>query len=61
MYRKFLCIFLYFGILYIYKNRQFLFKKRFEVIEKQIFASEKIRNLYNCIYDYAHSFFGEDF
>ena len=22
---------------------------------------EKMRNLGNCIYDYAHSFFGEDF
>ena len=40
---------------------QFLFKKRFEVNEKQIFSSEEMRNSGNCIYDYAHSFFGEDF
>ena len=40
---------------------QFLFKKRFEVIKKQIFFNEKVRNSGNCIYDYAHSFFGEDF
>ena len=40
---------------------QFLFKKRFEVNKKQIFSSEKMRNSGNCIYDYAHSFFGEDF
>ena len=33
-------------------------KIRFEVNEKSI---EKIRNLGNYIYDYAHSFFGEDF
>ena len=49
---------------------QFLFKIRFEVenlkkkceVNKhQIFSSEKMRNSGNCIYHYAHSFFGEDF
>ena len=40
---------------------QFIFKNGFEVNEKQIFSSEKMRNSDNCIYDYAHSFFGEDF
>jgi len=40
---------------------QILFKKRFEVIKKQFFSSEKRRNSGNCIYDYAHSFFGKDF
>ena len=40
---------------------QFLFLKRFEVHEKLIFFSEKMRNLGNCIYVYDHSFFGEDF
>ena len=40
---------------------QFLFKKRFEVNKKQIFFSEKMRNSDNCVYDYAHSFFGDDF
>ena len=40
---------------------QFLFQKRFEVNKKHIFNSEKMRNLGNCIYDYAHSFFGKDF
>ena len=40
---------------------QILLKRRIEVIEKQIFSSEKMRSLSNCIYDYAHSFFGEDF
>ena len=38
-----------------------LFKKRFEVKKKEFLSSEKMRNLGNCIYDYAHSFFGEDF
>ena len=36
-------------------------KKRLEVNKKQILSSEKMRNLDNCIYDYTHSFFGEDF
>ena len=40
---------------------QFLFKKRFEVIKKQIFSGEKMRNSGKCIYDYAHSFFLVDF
>ena len=40
---------------------QFLFKKRFEVNKKQIFSSDKMRNSDNCIHDYAHSFFREDF
>ena len=40
---------------------QILFKKRFEVNKKHIFSSEKIRNSGNCIYDYAHSFIGDDF
>ena len=40
---------------------QFLFKKRFELDKKQIFYSEIIRNYGNYIYDYAHSFSGEDF
>ena len=41
---------------------QFLLKRKFEVNKKQIFfSSEKMRNSGNCIYDYAHSFFGEDF
>ena len=39
---------------------QFLFIKRFKVDEKQIFPSELMRNSGNCIYDYAHLFFGED-
>ena len=48
------------------KNRldyynQFLIKNIFEVIIKQIFSSEKMRNSSNCIYDYVHSFFGENF
>ena len=29
--------------------------------KKQIVSSEKMRNSGNSIYDYAHSFFGEDF
>ena len=39
---------------------QFLFKKRFEVNKVWIFSSEKMKNSGNCIYEYAHSFFGED-
>ena len=38
-----------------------IIEKNFEVDKKQIFSSEKIKNSGNCIYDYAHSFFGEDF
>ena len=41
--------------------KQFIFKKRFEVNKRQIFASEKMINSGNYIYDYAHSFFVEDF
>ena len=40
---------------------QCLIKKRFEANKTQILSSEKMRNLGNCIYDYAHSLFGEDF
>ena len=40
---------------------QFLFLKRFEVDTKRIVSSGKMRNSGNSIYDYAHSFFGEDF
>ena len=40
---------------------QFLFKKIFEVNIKRFFSSEKIINSGNFIYDYAQSFFGEDF
>ena len=36
-------------------------QKRFEVDKKQIFLSEKMRNSGRCIYDHAHSSFGEDF
>ena len=36
-------------------------KKRFEINSKQIFSSGKMRTSGNCIYDYNHSFFGEDF
>ena len=32
-----------------------------EVNKKQIHNSEKMRNSGNCIYDYAHLFFAEDF
>ena len=38
-----------------------LFKKRFQVNKKQIFSSENIINSGNCIQDYAHSFFGDEF
>jgi len=40
---------------------QFIFRKSLEVIKKKIFLSEKMKNLSNYIYDYANSFFGEDF
>ena len=40
---------------------QFLIKNIFEVNKKWIISSEKIRNSGNNIYDYAHSFDGEDF
>ena len=38
-----------------------LFKKRLEINKKQIFSSEKLKNSGNCIYPFAHSFFGQDF
>ena len=41
--------------------KKLLLKKRFEVNKKQIVSSEKMRNSGNCIYDYAHSFYGMDF
>ena len=43
----------------IYQTTTIFFK--FEVIKKQIFASEKMRNPGNCIHDYACSFFEEYF
>ena len=42
------------------KINQILQKKN-EVNKKQILSSEKMRNSVNCIYDYGHSFFGEEF
>ena len=39
---------------------QFLFKKRFEINEKQILFCEKIKNAGNFIHDYTHSFSGKD-
>ena len=42
-------------------NIQFLFKKDFNLIKNGIISSEKRRNSGNYIYDFAHSFFGEDF
>ena len=35
--------------------------QRLEVNKKLIFSTEKMKNSCNCIYDYAHSFSGEDF
>ena len=41
---------------------QFLFLKKFlNFMKTEIVSSEKIRNSGIYIYDYAHSFFGEDF
>ena len=40
---------------------QFLFKKTFEVNKKGNNSSEKMIYSSNFIYDYAHSFFGEEF
>ena len=40
---------------------QFLFKKKLNLVKKDIISSEKIRNSGNYNYDYAHSFFGKDF
>ena len=39
---------------------QFILKK-IEIDKKQIFPSDKMGKSSNCINDYAHSFFGEDF
>ena len=44
---------------YLSEYNQFLLKK-IEVNKKQIFSREKMRSLGNCMYDYAHSFFGKD-
>ena len=35
--------------------------KYFNLMKKMNISIEKIRNSGNYIYDYAHSFFGEDF
>ena len=41
---------------------QFLLQKSFEASKKkQIFSCEKMRNSGKYIYDYAHSYIGEDF
>ena len=40
---------------------QVLFKKKFQVDKEQIISCEKMIKSGNCIYAYAHSFFGEDF
>ena len=43
-------------------NNQFLFLKKIEKDKKKtIFSNDKMRNSGNCIHDYAHSYFGEDF
>ena len=39
---------------------QFLFKKDLKLAKTQVYSDGKMRNSGNCIYDYAHSFFGED-
>ena len=53
------------AIFYTHQNPsdffEFLFKKRVEVNNKQIFSSEKTKNSVKFIYDYAHSFFEENF
>ena len=40
---------------------QFLLKENLMLIKIDMFSGGKMRNSGNCIYDYAHSFFGEDF
>ena len=40
---------------------QFLFKKGFDVNKKPIFSGETITISDSCIYNYAQSYFGEDF
>ena len=43
-------------------NIQILFKRRYKFNKKKgIISSEKRRISGNYIYDYAHSFFGEEF
>ena len=45
----------------IYQSKiRFYSKIDLKLIKKQIFSCEKMRNSGNYIYDYAHSFFGED-
>ena len=39
----------------------FYSKKDFKLIKDKKNSSEEMRNSGNCIYDYAHSFIGEDF
>ena len=39
----------------------FIFKKIFKVDKKLTFSIEEMRNSGNYVYDYARSFFGEDF
>ena len=39
----------------------FIKDKKFKVNKNTIFSGEKMRNSDNCIYNYAHAFFGEDF
>ena len=46
---------------YIRLQPVFIQKTKIEVNKKQTFSNEKMRNPGNCIYDYAHSFFVEDF
>ena len=62
------CIILYSGVCIEKKKHQnlsdetnFYLKIVLKLLKTQIFSREKIRNSGNCIYDYAHSFFGEDF
>ena len=40
---------------------KFLFNKSFKVFKNRFFLVKKRINSGNYIYDYAHSFFGEDF
>ena len=41
--------------------RPVFIKKRFEVEKTYFFLPQKMKNLINCISDYAHSFYGVDF
>ena len=45
----------------IHQTIHFLFKKKLNLIRKDIISSEKMRNQGNYNYDYAHSLFGKDF